>query len=105
MATDKASGRPLPADFEGLTVGEVKAKIERVPRAFAKNARHRRVVLGLSQAHVALMMEVYGIRWHQTVLAKVESGDREVKIQEAYALAALYGMALDDLISEDYDDG
>ncbi len=105
MTTDKETGHPFPASFEGLNVGEVKAEIQRVPKAFAKNARHRRKMLGLSQAYVALMMEAYGIRWHQTVLAKVESGDRDVKVHEAYALAAFYGVALDDLISGNYGEG
>lgn len=37
------------------------------------------------------------IMWHQTVVAKVESGQRAVKLTEAYALASVLDMRLDDL--------
>lgn len=43
------------------------------------------------------MTAMYGFKWHQTVVAKVESGQRMIKLSEAYALADLYGVPLENL--------
>lgn len=65
---------------------------------FGKHARARRELLDLSQDNVALLMATtYGIQWHQTVVAKIESGKRLIKLSEAYALADIYGIPLEDL--------
>ncbi|WP_208739630.1 helix-turn-helix domain-containing protein [Arthrobacter agilis] len=66
---------------------------------FGFYARQRREFLNLSQQAVAsFMKDQFAIPWHQTVVAKVESGDRQVKLTEALALAFIYGMTLDDLV-------
>lgn len=66
---------------------------------FGEYARQRREFLNLSQQLVAkLMKEDFYIPWHQTVVAKIESGERQVKLSEALALSFLYGMTLDDLV-------
>lgn len=66
---------------------------------FAERARARRQLLGMSQADVARKMrETYGFSWHQTVLAKIEGGQRTVRLDEAFALCRLYGIELDDLL-------
>lgn len=55
-------------------------------------------MLGLSQADVSLVLLGHGIDWHQTTVAKVEKGERQVKLDEAYALADVYAIPLDDLV-------
>ncbi|MBG6224736.1 transcriptional regulator with XRE-family HTH domain [Arthrobacter sp. CAN_A2] len=65
---------------------------------FGQNARIRREFLDYPQNTVArLMTAMYGFKWHQTVVAKVESGQRMIKLSEAYALADLYGVPLENL--------
>lgn len=65
---------------------------------FGHWVRLRREFLNLSQHSVAAFMKSYfRIPWHQTVVAKIESGERKVKLNEALALAYIYGLTLDDL--------
>lgn len=67
---------------------------------FGHYARARRKFLGLSQQGVALIVkEDFGIPWHQTVVAKIESGERQVKLDEALALSLVYGIDLQDLMT------
>lgn len=81
-------------------MAEMQRRVQRVPHAFARNIRARRWSLGYSQERVAFDLNVYyGIKWHQTVVGKVESEVRDVKLHEAYALCTIYGIALDDLIA------
>jgi transcriptional regulator with XRE-family HTH domain len=40
----------------------------------------------------------FGYSWHQTVLAKAETGERPLRLSEAIDLASLYGASLSDLI-------
>lgn len=66
---------------------------------FAENVRARRLRLRLPQSIVAQgMRTVYGFPWHQTMVAKVESGERAVKLDEAFALCRILGIELDDLL-------
>jgi len=44
-----------------------------------------------------MMQTTYGIKWHQTVVAKIEDGTRKIKLMEAYALADMYGIPLEEL--------
>lgn len=60
-----------------------------VAAAFAQNCRVRRTALDLSQQAVSEQMRTLGFPWHQTVIAKIESGERTVKLDEAYALATI----------------
>lgn len=75
-----------------------------VGQTFAQRFRERRRYKSgaKSQQHIALtMVVVYGhISWHQTTVAKVESGEREVKLTEAVALAEIIGVPLSELIGE-----
>lgn len=74
-------------------------QIASMDEAFGPHAKARRELIGLSQAAVALIMQVdYGIHWHQTVLSKIEAGQRIAKLKEAYALANIYAIHLDDLV-------
>ena len=67
---------------------------------FGSHARARREFLGMSQQGVAMILkENFGIPWHQTVVAKIESGARQVKLNEALALAQIYAMSVEDLVT------
>lgn len=69
---------------------------------FARHVRMRRAAMGMSQQHVVLSLEIeHGIVWHQTVMAKIEGGQRQVKLAEAYALADVLGIPLDRLVTGD----
>ncbi|AOP55052.1 hypothetical protein BLSMQ_3352 [Brevibacterium aurantiacum] len=73
--------------------------IREVDESFTRHLKARRTYLRFSQAIIARMMKyVYGFDWHQTVLAKIENRDRSIKLTEAYALARLYEIPLQDLI-------
>lgn len=77
--------------------------VSSVGQTFAQRFRERRRYAGQkSQQHIALTMAaVYGhTSWHQTTVAKVESGERDVKLAEAVALAEIIGVPLSDLIGE-----
>lgn len=70
-----------------------------VSKGFAEHVWTRRRVVKLPRNAIVRMLKVrYGIDWHQTVLAKIETGERAVKLTEAYALADIYDIPLDDLV-------
>lgn len=73
--------------------------VRKMPGQLARNIRKRRLLLGQSQFSVTHhLSQVYGFKWHQTVIAKIESGERAVKVDEAYALCKFFGIDLDDLV-------
>jgi transcriptional regulator with XRE-family HTH domain len=52
-----------------------------------------------SQMEVARRLTAMGIdNMHNTTIAKIEAGDREIKLDEAVALAELYGLSIESLI-------
>ncbi|MFI6078892.1 helix-turn-helix domain-containing protein [Actinoplanes sp. NPDC051343] len=54
----------------------------------AQRLRPLRTQRGWSQAELAQhMSEQYGLRWHQTTIAKIEAGQRPIGLNEAAALA------------------
>jgi transcriptional regulator with XRE-family HTH domain len=55
--------------------------------ALGRRFRVARLVTGQTQAQVALLMSHLGCRLHQTAVAKIEAGTRDVSVQEAIALA------------------
>lgn len=67
---------------------------------FRKKTRHEREQRGWSQAELAKMLTAKGIdNMYPTTVAKIESGDREVKLDEATAIADLLEMSLDALVA------
>lgn len=63
---------------------------------FRKRAAYERKERRWSQADIAKMLTAKGIdKMHHTTVAKIESGDREVKLDEAAAMADLFGLPLD----------
>jgi transcriptional regulator with XRE-family HTH domain len=47
---------------------------------------------------VAERMKAFGYTWHQTVVAKIETGHRPLRLSEASDLANLYETTLDDIL-------
>ena len=81
--------------------GDAAVEIAAVAKAFARNVRRRREAIGVSQHLVATILWRYGFStWRQTTLAKIEAGRRAVKLDEAFALAALYEISVDDLLRD-----
>jgi transcriptional regulator with XRE-family HTH domain len=66
---------------------------------FRERMTYERKQRGWSQAEVAEMLTARGVdKMHHTTVAKIEGGDREVKLDEAAALADLYGLSLDEML-------
>lgn len=63
--------------------------------------RNERGHRGWSQADMAKMLSDKGIPMHATTIAKIEAGDRAVKIEEAAGIADLLGVSLDRLLGRD----
>lgn len=69
---------------------------------FRKKVRWEREQRRWSQAEVAKKLRAKGIdAMYPTTIAKIESGDREVKLDEATAIADLLEMSLDELVARD----
>ena len=64
---------------------------------FRKNLRARREALGVSQAALAEDLERLGYPLVQQTIAKIESGKRPVRLDEAVALARALDTSLDQL--------
>jgi transcriptional regulator with XRE-family HTH domain len=66
---------------------------------FGANVRALRERQGMSQQHVANVISMlYGLRWQQTTVAKTEAAERPIRLNEAAALAELFGCPLADLV-------
>ncbi len=68
-------------------------------QAFAEGVRAMRQARGWSQAELAVRLGEYGFRMHQTTVAKLEAGERPIRINEAAALCTLFGVQLIDVLS------
>jgi transcriptional regulator with XRE-family HTH domain len=66
-----------------------------------ERVRALREARGWSQDTVAKRMASKGFSWRQTTVAKTEAADRPVRVNEAVALADLYGVDLDSLVRPD----
>lgn len=60
-----------------------------VAEALRKNVRCRREHLGLTQQQVAAQLTTIGAPLHQTAVAKIESGARQVTAEELSQLAVV----------------
>lgn len=60
--------------------------------------RRLRTARGWSQEEVARRMKAYGYDFHQTMIAKVESAQRPLRVRELADFAALFGMEVHELI-------
>lgn len=66
-----------------------------------RDARH---AAALTQARLAALMTDAGYQMHQTGIAKLEHGERDLSLDEAVALAAILGPGFSDLASYLIDD-
>jgi transcriptional regulator with XRE-family HTH domain len=60
--------------------------------------RRLRLARGWSQEEVARLMEAYGYDFHQTMIAKIESAQRPLRVRELADFAALYAVEVSELI-------
>jgi transcriptional regulator with XRE-family HTH domain len=65
---------------------------------FGGRLRIERERRGWSQAHVSELLEKRGVNLHSTAVAKVEAKQRDVRIDEAVAIADMLDMPLDALL-------
>lgn len=66
---------------------------------FRERVARERTKRKWSQAEVATRLKAMGIdNMHNTTVAKIEAGERDIKLDEAAALAELYGISLDALL-------
>jgi transcriptional regulator with XRE-family HTH domain len=65
---------------------------------FARRLRTEREHRGWSQAETAKLLSDKGIPMHWTTIAKIEKGDRSVRIDEAAGIADLFGASVDELL-------
>ena len=63
----------------------------------ARQFRAARLDSGLSQARLAALMSDLGYAMVQQTINRIESGERDVTIDEAVALAGLLGMRVDEM--------
>lgn len=87
---------------EFARLGRRQLWVKTIGSNFAAALKARRTAAGISQQHVAMTMAMlYGhTNWHQTTVAKVEAGEREVRLAEAVALAQIVGSPLSQLIGD-----
>lgn len=71
---------------------------------FRKRLRDEREQRKWSQADLARRLSETGPRVHPTTIAKIESGDRSVRIGEAAAIADIFRMSLDRVLGRTVDD-
>jgi transcriptional regulator with XRE-family HTH domain len=61
------------------------------------NARRLREIAGITQVDLARAMTKSGWQWHQSTVARVESGQQSLRFTEAEALVGILGATLSDL--------
>lgn len=64
-------------------------------QAFSSWLRAARTTAGVTQKQVSEEMRQRGFSFMQTTIAKIEYGERPVRIEEAAALVELFGTTLD----------
>lgn len=67
-------------------------------RYLGARVRQLREQFGYSQEHLAKLMQEAKLKWGQTTVAKTEAGSRPVRVNEAVALADLFGLTVNDLL-------
>ena len=72
---------------------------------FSKRVRTERELRKWTQAEMAKMLTAKGIQMHWTTIAKIEKGDRLVRIDEAAGIADLFETSVDVLLGRAAPDG
>lgn len=79
--------------------GKVKLLTDKEIGERMRAARER---TGTPQHHISTVMTVlYRHNWHQTVVAKVENGERSLKLKEAVAVAKILRISLSELTGDE----
>ncbi|CAM3752993.1 helix-turn-helix domain-containing protein [Smaragdicoccus niigatensis] len=76
----------------------------KIAEEFRKRIRTERERRKWSQPQLAVLIEGKGIPMHTTAIAKIEAGRREVRIDEASAMADLFGLSVDTLLGRSSDE-
>jgi transcriptional regulator with XRE-family HTH domain len=66
---------------------------------FSSPLRGLRLEADMTQTSLAAAMQGRGFRWHQTTVTRVEAGRQRLTLQEAAALAELFGVPIDALMT------
>jgi transcriptional regulator with XRE-family HTH domain len=73
--------------------------MDSIDQTIARNVKHNRERAGLSQAELAAELTASGVPgMHQTTIARIESGQRVLRLAEAVALARFFEYQVEDLI-------
>ena len=85
----------------GNTPAEIRDEYGGQPEhTLAAQARAIREELGMTQAEVAKEMSARGLTMRQSTIAKIEAGQRPVRVNEAVMLAGILHTSLADLLTE-----
>lgn len=68
---------------------------------FASRIRHLRRARDWSQTDLAKRMQDLGFAFHQNTVSRIESGAQSVTLNEAAALAMIFGVSADELLQPD----
>ncbi len=87
----RALAKNVPPWNQALTAA-ISADLEDLRQTVPRSAVRERLREGWSQAEIAQRMTtLLGVKWHQTTVAKTESGERPLKIHEFMALCLALG--------------
>jgi transcriptional regulator with XRE-family HTH domain len=76
---------------------------DQIAERFASRLRELRQWRGLSQETLAEQASEHGVTLLQTTVAKIENGQRAVRIEEAWALSRALGVTFDDFMYDPAD--
>lgn len=68
---------------------------------FRANMKKARESIGMTQTEMARQLKDIGLPFHQQTIQRVESGERPVRLDEAFAIAELLGLPLHELVRRD----
>ncbi|QOC27425.1 helix-turn-helix transcriptional regulator [Microbacterium hominis] len=68
---------------------------------FRANVKDQREAVGMTQTDLARAMRERGFGFHQQTVQRVESGERPVRLDEAFSIAEILGVPLDALASNE----
>ncbi len=67
---------------------------------FIARVRVERTSLGWSQSELARRLRKMGCRLHQQTIATIEAGERRLRIDEAQAIATVFGYTLTEMLAD-----
>lgn len=76
------------------------ARMALVEERFRVNMKSRREELGMSQTALANEMRDLEFAFHQQTVQRVESGERPIRLDESYAIAAILETTVERLLAE-----